>query len=392
MATRRRISSLSTMGPDTALLAGCLIVLSCATSLLALVVDLAIADLYRRRVSLCDATEGWQRPAVWLGSAVLLAVLSAVMVRAAPHAAGSGVPQVKAALAGQHREEAFTLRTMGVKCLALTGVVAGGLAIGKEGPLIHVACCLAHSLANWLRPDVATAEFRLCLLTAAAALGVVCTFGAPVGGVLFSIELTSLSYKLDHLPGAFLAVTYGLALFAIGMRPLLSTALGGDPFVLFSTAFPHTTFDLAHLGLFALLGGVAALGAALLLRLIQASLLGRWRRHPTVGAAMAASACATAALLLSNGDCRGFFAEGGSQTLVRGRHTEPSARASARVAARPPAREAHPSLWALCRTISSPSRGDPCPHTRTLAARPCRRSRWRGCCSSGSRASARSCR
>ena len=42
-------------------------------------------------------------------------------------------------------------------------------------------------LASRLRPEVATADFRLCLLSAAAALGVVCTFGTPVGGVLFSI-------------------------------------------------------------------------------------------------------------------------------------------------------------------------------------------------------------
>ena len=40
--------------------------------------------------------------------------------------------------------------------------------------------------------QVATEDFRLCLLSAAAALGVVCTFGTPVGGVLFSIELTAV--------------------------------------------------------------------------------------------------------------------------------------------------------------------------------------------------------
>ena len=56
--------------------------------------------------------------------------------------------------------------------------------------------------------------------------------------MLFSIELTAVHYRLEHLSGAFVAVTYGLALVAVGVRPLLSSALGGtDPLSLFSTAF-----------------------------------------------------------------------------------------------------------------------------------------------------------
>ena len=43
----------------------------------------------------------------------------------------------------------------------------------------------------------------------------------------------------------------------------------------------------------------------------------RWRQHGApVAAALAAGACAAAALLLSeDGECNGSFAEGGSQTL-----------------------------------------------------------------------------
>ena len=147
-----------------------------------------------------------------------------------------------------------------------------------------------------------------------------------------------MHYRLEHLSGAFVAVTYGLALVAVGVRPLLSSALGGaDPLSLFSTAFPPTTFDLAHLCLFALLGTASALAAAALLYLVASALdhhgalvtrAARWRQHGApVAAALAAGACAAAALLLSdNGECNGFFAEGGSQTLdhlfsVDGRRT-----------------------------------------------------------------------
>ena len=168
--------------------------------------------------------------------------------------------------------------------------------------------------------------------------------------MLFSIELTAVHYRLEHLSGAFVAVTYGLALVAVGVRPLLSSALGGtDPLSLFSTAFPPTSLDLAHLCLFALLGVASALAAAALLHLLAAALdhhgalvtkAARWRHHgalvaAVVAAAVAACACAAAALLLSDdGECNGFFAEGGSQTLdhlfsVDGRWTQADQRVHA---------------------------------------------------------------
>ena len=165
--------------PEPVLLGGCLLLVSVIMSTIALVLDLVIAKLYRFRVSLCDATEGWQRVAVWLASAALLALLAAAVTCSTPRAAGSGVGLVKQALAGRPQDVAFTSRVMAVKCISLVCAVASGLTVGKEGPFIHLACCVAHMLASRLRPEVATADFRLCLLSAAAALGVVCTFPPP---------------------------------------------------------------------------------------------------------------------------------------------------------------------------------------------------------------------
>ena len=156
--------------PKPVLLGGCLLLVSVIMSLLALVLDLLIAKLYRLRVSLCDATAGWQRAAVWLASAALLAVLAATVTRSTPCAVGSGVGLVKQALAGKPQDVAFTFRVMAVKSISLVCAVASGLAVGKEGPFIHLACCVAHMLASRLRPEVATEDFRLCLLSAAAAL------------------------------------------------------------------------------------------------------------------------------------------------------------------------------------------------------------------------------
>ena len=57
------------------------------------------------------------------------------------------------------------------------------------------------------------------LLVAACAVGVVFTFGAPVGGVLFAAEITSTGqYSLEHLPRAFFSVAFSLATCEILLR------------------------------------------------------------------------------------------------------------------------------------------------------------------------------
>ena len=89
--------------------------------------------------------------------------------------------------------------------------VAAGLSLGKEGPMVHIAICLGKFLLTlytcciWLNLNLSTwstgnifsylfpkygrneAKKRE-ILSAAAAAGVSVAFGAPIGGVLFSLE------------------------------------------------------------------------------------------------------------------------------------------------------------------------------------------------------------
>ena len=67
--------------PGHMLLGGCLLLVSVITSTIALVIDLVIAKLYRFRVSLCDATEGWQRVAVWLASASTALTMTLILTQ-----------------------------------------------------------------------------------------------------------------------------------------------------------------------------------------------------------------------------------------------------------------------------------------------------------------------
>lgn len=90
--------------------------------------------------------------------------------------------------------------------------------LGKEGPLVHVACCCAnvmmkffdslnHNEGMWSsrhqRVILSIIARKREVLSAAAAAGISVAFGAPIGGVLFSLEvclsdLYSISPRLTN--------------------------------------------------------------------------------------------------------------------------------------------------------------------------------------------------
>ena len=124
---------------------------------------------------------------------ILFASCASVLVQNfASYAKHSGIPEIKTVLGG------FVIRrfmggwTLVVKSLGLCLAVASGLWLGKEGPLVHVACCCANLLMK-LSPSLNDNEARKReVLSAAAAAGISVAFGSPIGGVLFSLE--QLSY------------------------------------------------------------------------------------------------------------------------------------------------------------------------------------------------------
>ena len=65
---------------------------------------------------------------------------------------------------------------------------SAGLILGKEGPFVHVACCCGN-IFSYLFPKYGKNEAKKReILSAASAAGVAVAFGAPIGGVLFSMK------------------------------------------------------------------------------------------------------------------------------------------------------------------------------------------------------------
>jgi chloride channel 3/4/5 len=103
-------------------------------------------------------------------------------------AAGSGVAEVRVILSGFVLHGFLGVKTLVVKTLALILSVASGLSLGKEGPFVHIATCVGNIACRLFSKYDNNDGKRREVLSAAAAAGVAVAFGAPIGGVLFSLE------------------------------------------------------------------------------------------------------------------------------------------------------------------------------------------------------------
>ncbi|KAI3985944.1 hypothetical protein MKX01_039026 [Papaver californicum] len=121
-----------------------------------------------------------------------------IITQFAPAAAGSGIPEIKGYLNGVDTHGILLFRTLVGKIFGSIGSVGGGLALGKEGPLVHTGACIAsllgqggstkyHLSLRWLQVFKSDRD-RRDLVTCGCAAGVAAAFRAPVGGVLFALE------------------------------------------------------------------------------------------------------------------------------------------------------------------------------------------------------------
>uniref|UniRef100_A0A5S6QRH2 Chloride channel protein n=1 Tax=Trichuris muris TaxID=70415 RepID=A0A5S6QRH2_TRIMR len=146
--------------------------------------------------------------------AICMTGLAVVLVRVfAPYACGSGIPEIKCILSGFIIRGYLGKWTLLIKSVGLALAAASGLSLGKEGPMVHLACCIGN-IFSYLFPKYGKNEAKKReILSASAAAGVSVAFGAPIGGVLFSLEEASYYFPLKTLWRSFFcALIAGLVL------------------------------------------------------------------------------------------------------------------------------------------------------------------------------------
>ncbi|KAL6104571.1 clcn2 [Pungitius sinensis] len=253
-----------------------LILLGLLMALVSWVMDYAIA--------FCQEAQKWMYGGLdsnmllqyiaWVTYPVVLITFSAGFTQIlAPQAVGSGIPEMKTILRGVVLKEYLTFKTFVAKVIGLTCALGSGMPLGKEGPFVHVASLCAALLSKFMAPlfggiymeepfEGSKNELRNTeMLSAACAVGVGCCFAAPIGGVLFSIEVTSTFFAVRNYWRGFFAATFSAFIFRVlavwNQEEETITALFKTRFRL---DFP---FDLQELPAFAILGIACGFGGAL---------------------------------------------------------------------------------------------------------------------------------
>ncbi|XP_051268359.1 chloride channel protein 2a isoform X3 [Dicentrarchus labrax] len=256
-----------------------LILLGLLMALVSWVMDYAIA--------FCQEAQKWMYAGLdsnlllqyiaWVTYPVVLITFSAGFTQIlSPQAVGSGIPEMKTILRGVVLKEYLTFKTFVAKVIGLTCALGSGMPLGKEGPFVHVASLCAALLSKFMAAlfggifmvkmdepfEGSKNELRNTeMLSAACAVGVGCCFAAPIGGVLFSIEVTSTFFAVRNYWRGFFAATFSAFIFRVlavwNKEEETITALFKTRFRL---DFP---FDLQELPAFAILGIACGFGGAL---------------------------------------------------------------------------------------------------------------------------------
>ena len=134
-----------------------------------------------------------------------LALAAGVLCVFVPQAKGAGVSLIMGYLNGIHIPKLLGFSTLIVKIIGTILSVGAALPFGPEGPLVHIGAGIASMFTRQVSSKVPLLSFiadkvlflfqndhdRREFISAGTAAGLAAAFGAPVGGILFSLEEAS---------------------------------------------------------------------------------------------------------------------------------------------------------------------------------------------------------
>ncbi|XP_011621417.1 chloride channel protein CLC-d isoform X1 [Amborella trichopoda] len=213
-----------------------------------------------------------------------------IVTHFAPAAAGSGIPEIKGYLNGIDTPGILLFRTLIGKIFGSIGSVGGGLALGKEGPLVHTGACIAsllgqggstkyHISSRWLQV-FKTDRDRRDLVTCGCAAGVAAAFRAPVGGVLFALEEVTSWWRSQLMWRVF----FTSAVVAVVVRSAMGWCKNGNcghfgsgGFIIWDISGGQEDYSFKELLPMAVIGVIGGLLGALFNQLTL--YIASWRRN-----------------------------------------------------------------------------------------------------------------
>ena len=192
---------------------------------------------------------GWRR----IAAPTLGALITGwFLFRHFPGARGSGIPQTKSALV---IEDGFiSMRTVVAKFVLCCGSLASGIALGREGPSVHVGAGISSVIGRRLGLSRDQVRWLLPVGTSAA---LAAAFNTPIAAVLFSLE---------EIIGDMHAPVLGSVVISSATSwMVLHLVLGDEP--LFHVASYHLV-NPSEFGVYAVLGVVGGLGSVAFVKLL----------------------------------------------------------------------------------------------------------------------------
>lgn len=167
--------------------------------------------------------------AIMLLAPTLAGLIVGIIVRNyAPEAAGSGIPQVKAA----YYNKGGKLSTSGGVWRFILGSIYTGLgnSLGREGPTVHLSAAISSRVGRWGFNDPARIQ---SMLPVGMAAGIAAAFNAPLSALTFVFEELLDNFSVKALGGMIVAVVIA----AVCSRSIL----GEDPIITARMAEDYTT-------------------------------------------------------------------------------------------------------------------------------------------------------
>ncbi len=177
-----------------------------------------------------------------------------LVVRFAPAAKGSGIPQVLQAIEGTEPGDPkvtggqlVSMRTSVLKVASSLVGILGGASIGREGPTVQVASSVFAFAARHARRFFGSLDFQSYLIAGASA-GISAAFNTPIAGILFALEEIAEQTFAQFKRAVMLAVIVG---------GITAQAIGGNYLYFGHPSIQNPSASIYPVSLFlGLLGGL----------------------------------------------------------------------------------------------------------------------------------------
>lgn len=284
MASDRRAVSFARrwLSSETRVLFTLTVIVGCLGGLAAVGFHLSIDAVSRSLLEPVLARTFWQRIVLVPVLLVLVGLVVGVLLdRVVPFARGSGIPEVKTAYVFGPQEQLSLSTVIGKFGLGALSIGAG-FSLGREGPTVQICAAIGAAVGKFTRRPSRVVK---ALISVGAAAGIAAAFNTPIAAITFAMEEV-IGDLNQRLVGAIVVASVAAAVVERAI-------LGGHPSLIVPA---YALVNWQELFAYALLGGLAGLGATVFVRgllSLRASVrtltaLPRWSRPAVGGLLMAA--------------------------------------------------------------------------------------------------------